>query len=138
MSEDMPTNYKQKQTPLTCTPIKSQMVIVSSTEMPLSSDNSETIDVGTENLVDFTRNPWGDLDVNKILIKIVDHLHERGDSELTITPQENSEEPRYLPLNEEDCRIVGLKFGLTLNKTDHNLKFVGIGNVLPKPPSCNC
>ena len=41
------TNYKQKQTPLTSTPIKSQMVIVSSTECPvLSSDNSETIDVG--------------------------------------------------------------------------------------------
>ena len=61
-------------------------------------------------------------------------MHETGDSELTITLQEKSEEPRYLPLNEEDCRIVGLKFGLTLNRTDHNLKFVGVGNVLPKPP----
>ena len=128
------TNYKQKQTPLTSTPIKSQMVIVSSTEMPLSSDDSEIIHVGTENFVDFTRNPLGDLDVNKIPIKIVDDLHETGDSELTITLQEKSEEPRYLPLNEENCRIVGLKFGLTLNKTDHKLAFVGIGNVLPKPP----
>ena len=99
------------------------MVIVSSTEMPLSSDESETIDVGTENFVDFTRNPWGELDVNNIPIKIVDDLHETGDSELTITLQEKSEEPRYLPLNEEDCRIVGLKFGLTFNKTDHNLTF---------------
>ena len=110
------------------------MVIVSSTEMPLSSDNSETIDVGTENFGDFTRNLWGDLDVNKIPIEIVDDLHETGDSELTIMLQEKSEEPRYLPLNKEDCRIVGLKFGLTFNKTDHKLAFVGIGNVLLKPP----
>ena len=84
--------------------------------------------------MDFTRNPWEDLDVNKIPIKIVDDLHETGDSELTITLQEKSEELRYLPLNEEDCRIVGLKFCLTFNKTDHNLTFFGIGNVLPKPP----
>ena len=102
--------------------------------MPLSSDDSKTIDVGTENFVDFTRNPWGDLDVNEIPIEIVEDLHETGDSELTITLQEKSEEPRYLPLNEEDHRIVGLKFGLTFNKTDHNLTFVGIGNVLLKPP----
>ena len=67
----MSKNYKQKQTPLTSTPIKSQMVIVSSTKMPLSSDDSETIDVGTENLLDFTKNPWGDLDVNKIPIKLL-------------------------------------------------------------------
>ena len=130
----MSTNYTQKQTPLTSTPIKSQMVIVSSTEMPLSSDDSETIDVGTEDLVDFTKNPWGDLDVNKIPIEIVDNLHETGDSDITMTLQEKSEEPKFLPLNQEDSRIVGLKFGLTLNKTDHNLKFVGIGNVLSKPP----
>ena len=102
--------------------------------MPLSSDDYETIDVGTKDLVEFTRNPWGDLDVNKIPIKIVDDLHDTGDSKITITLHEKSEEPKFLPLNQEDHRIVGLKFGLTLNKTDHNLKFVGIGNVLPKPP----
>ena len=74
--------------------------------------------------MDFTSHPWEDLDVNKIPIKIVDDLYKTGDSEITITLQEKSEEPTFLPLNEEDDRIVGLKFGLTLNKTDHNLKFV--------------
>ena len=41
-------NYAASKAPLTSTPIKSQIVIVSSTEMPLSSDDSETIDVGNE------------------------------------------------------------------------------------------
>ena len=79
MSEDI-NKLQTKADTINFHPIKSQMVIVSSTEMPLSSDDSETIDVGTENFVDFTRNPWGDLDVNKIPIKIVDDLHETGDS----------------------------------------------------------
>ena len=41
-------NYAASNAPLKSTPIKSQIVIVSSTEMPLSSDDSETIDVGNE------------------------------------------------------------------------------------------
>ena len=50
-------NYVRSIAPLTSTPIKSQIVIVSSTEMPLSSDDSETNDVGSER-VDNALNPW--------------------------------------------------------------------------------
>ena len=47
--------------------IPSQIIIVLSKELPLSSDESSTIDVGSE--ID---NPWGNMDVNDIPIEIVD------------------------------------------------------------------
>ena len=51
--------------------ISSQILIISSKEMPLSSDDSSTIDVGTEQ-VPSPINPWGDMNVNNIPIEIVD------------------------------------------------------------------
>ena len=55
---------------VTSAPIKSQIVIVSSKEMPLSSDELETIDVGVEG----SENPFGDMNLNEISIEIVDDL----------------------------------------------------------------
>ena len=84
-------NYAASKTPLTSTPVKSQIVIVSSTEMPLLSDDSETIDVGNERAV-AVLNPWGDLNVDEIPIEIVDDLHQTGNSDLTIVGEESQNE----------------------------------------------
>ena len=115
-------NYVASKNPLTSTPIKSQIVIVSSTEMPLSFDDSETIDVGNER-VDHVLNLWGDLNVDEIPIEIVDDLHQTGDSDLTIVGEENQKEHKFILLNNDDCKQVGLKFGLALNNTNHLLQF---------------
>ena len=45
--------------------IPSQLVIVSSKELPVSSDESSTIDVGCEPMPS-PINPWGDMNVNEI------------------------------------------------------------------------
>ena len=84
-------NYAASKAPLTSTPIKSQIVIVSSTEMPLSLDDSETIDVGNER-AEAVLDPWGDLNVDEIPIEIVDDLHQTGNSDLTIVGEESQNE----------------------------------------------
>ena len=59
--------------PLTSTPVKSQIVIMSSQEMPPSLDESKTIDVvGSE----VCNNPFGDMNVEDIPIEIVDDLND--------------------------------------------------------------
>ena len=49
--------------PRTSTPVKSQLVIMSSTEMPFSSDDLFSLDVSK---YDKDNNPWGEMDVNQI------------------------------------------------------------------------
>ena len=126
-------NYVRSKAPLTSTPIKSQIVIVLSTEMPLSSDDSETIDVGSDR-VEHALNPWGDLNVDEIPIEIVDDLHQTGDSDLTIVGEESQKEQQFSLLNNDNHKQVGLKFGLALNNSDHLLEFKGVGKDLPNPP----
>ena len=74
-----PQGYQPKKVdvPLTLTPIKSQTVIMSSCDMPVSSDESETIDVVNDRNI----NPWGDIPVDDIPIEIVDNLHNDTDSD---------------------------------------------------------
>ena len=126
-------NYAASKAPLTSTPIKSQLVIVSSTEMPLSSDDSETIDVSNER-ADSVLTPWGDLNVDEIPLEIVDDLHQTGNSDLTIVGEESKNEHQFIPHNNNDQKQLGLKFGLALNNTNHLLHFKGVGKHLPNPP----
>ena len=58
---------KTSLSPLTSIPIKSQIIIMSNQEMPLSSDDSESIDVVNDRYV----NPWGNMTIDKILLEIV-------------------------------------------------------------------
>ena len=69
--------------------VSSQIVIVSSKELLMSSDESSTIDVGTECSQPNagTRNPWGDMDINDVPIEIVDDLIFSGDEETTFTDE---------------------------------------------------
>ena len=70
---------------MTSTPITSQITIVSSQEIPLSSDESETIDVGIEEI---PNNPFGDMGVDQILIEIVGDLNDLSDDDVTVTATE--------------------------------------------------
>ena len=56
--------------PVTSTPIKSQIIIMSSKEMPPSSDESKMIDVGTNDL----QNVFDNINVDEIPIEIIDDL----------------------------------------------------------------
>ena len=87
-----------KATPVTSTPLKSQIVIVSSQEMPPSSDKSETIDVGTE---DFQSNPFGEMNINDIPIEIVDDLNDVSDVDVMVTTVEAPPVCIFSPLNDE-------------------------------------
>ena len=74
MSRD---TVSQSQSPsMMSMPIKSQLVIMSSTEMPLSSDESVNIDVGVE--ADY-HSVWGSLNVNQVPMEIVDDLYDDSD-----------------------------------------------------------
>ena len=107
--------------------VSSQIVIVSSKEMPMSSDESSTIDVGTE----FSQpnspalsltNQWGDMDIDDIPIETVDDLMFSGDESTEgLQIIKNSKAPLivYNPLTVEDCRIAGLKFSLVINGNNH-------------------
>ena len=75
-TQAMPLESYQSCTPLTSTSVKSQIVIMSSHEMPPSSDDSETIDVGIEFPTHWPQNPFPNVHVGDIPIEIVDDLNE--------------------------------------------------------------
>ena len=70
---------------MTSTPIKSQIIIMSSQEMAPSSDEPETIDVGTEEI---PKNPFGNFNVDDIPIEIVDDLNDLSDDDVIVTATE--------------------------------------------------
>ena len=80
--------YVPNTNPKTSTPVKSQqIVIVSSQEVPVSSDESINIDINTEmstlgenQLAIKSPNPWGDKGVHEISIEIVDNLNDSEQS----------------------------------------------------------
>ena len=112
--------------------ISSQILIISSNEMPLSSDDSSTIDVSTEK-VPSSINPWGDMDIQDIPIKIFECLSDVGkDMEVT----EHSKPPPILfkPLNDEDRCVAAMKFNLVVSASNHPVNFTGIGKACPCHP----
>ena len=93
--------------PKTSTPKKDadnialQIVIISSKELPMSSDDSSTctIDVGTEALSPV--NLWGDMDVQDIPIEIVDHFSDSEDS-IQVFDSTQKSKVYFNPLTDED------------------------------------
>ena len=78
-----------------------QIVIISSKELLMSSDESSTctIDVGTESLSPV--NPWGDMDVQDIPIEIVDHFSDSEDS-IQVFDSTQKSKVYFNPLTDED------------------------------------
>ena len=86
---------------LTSMPIKSQIVIMSSTENPLSSDESINIDVGLEST---ELNPLESVDVSYIPMEIVENLFDDGDDSLnnvTVIDSCGSVQRKFVPLTDE-------------------------------------
>ena len=103
---------------MTSTPIKSQIVMMPSTEIAFSSDEFETLSVSTDNYI----NPLMNLKVDNIEIEIVEDLN---DNELPT---------RFWPLGDEDRKIATLKFSLVINSQTHPLRHSGFGQITSKPP----
>ena len=100
MSRD---TVSQSQSPsMMSMPIKSQLVIMSSTEMPLSLDELVNIDVGVE--TDYC-NAWGSLNVNQVPMEIVDDLYDDSDDNdmqsVQIVDSHSSPPKKFLPLTYE-------------------------------------
>ena len=113
--------------------ISSQIIIISGKELPVSSDESSTIDVGTE--APSRANPWGDMNVQDIPIEIVDHLSDIDCDEDAIIVQSTDKTPLYFkPMNDDDRKIAALKFSLVINAHTHPVKFEGAGTICPCPP----
>ena len=125
---------KKFDVPLTLTTIKSQIVIMSSCEMPVSSDESETIDVVNDRNI----NPWEDIPVDDIPIEIVDNLHNDtdidSDSSCDLVDVQTPALMVFNPLTDEECKLAGLKLFLVLNPSNHALKYSGVSKIFSKEP----
>ena len=120
---------------LTSMPIKSQIVIMSSTENPLSSDESINIDVGLEST---ELNPLGSVDVSHIPMEIVENLFDDGDDSLnnvTVIDNCGSVQRKFVPLTDEQRQVASLKFSLVLNLKEYKVNMEGNDTILKNPPT---
>ena len=133
--------YVPNPNPKTSTPVKShQLLIVSSQEVPVSSDESINIDVGTEmtTLVENQSpikplNPWGDKWVHEISIEIVDKLND-SDNSTELHGIEKAPPVYFNPLTDEDRIVAALSFNLKLHASAHSVNFIGAGIKYKSPP----
>lgn len=77
-------------------------------------------------------NPWGDMDICDIPIEIVDHFSDMED-EVCITESTKKSIIYFKPLNDDDRRIVAMKFNLVINGKTNPVKFCGVAKVCPYP-----
>ena len=109
---------------------------MSSCEMLVSSDKSETIDV----VNDRNNNPWGDIPVDDIPIEIVDNLHNDtdtdidGDSSCDLVSVQTPPLMVFNLLMDEEFKLAGLKLFLALNPSNHALKYSGVSKIFSKEP----
>ena len=106
-----------------------------STEMPFSSDDSFSLDVGKyAHVIDEgDKNPWGEMDMNQVPIEIIDQRIDSDCSDVVITSECKGKQVRFLPLNKVQHKSMALKFSLILNHRDHVVEYAGINTVLPNP-----
>ena len=112
--------------------ISSQILIISSKEMPLSSDDSSTIDVGTEKVPSPIK-PWGDMNVKNIPIEIVDCFSIMED-EIGVTEVSKGPKILFNPLNDEEQWVAAMKFNLVISAASHQVKFSHVGKPCCNPP----
>ena len=130
------TEYVVNSGPKTSTPIKSkQILIVTGDEMPVSSDESATIDI-TNTSEKVLNNPWGNMDVNDISIEIVLDLNDTSDVKSVVLERVDKAPTTYFnPLTDANHKIAVLKFSLAIDPfKQHYVRFTGQGNICPSPP----
>ena len=107
---------------------------MSSTENPLSSDESINIDDGLEST---ELNPLGSVNVSHIPMEIVENLFDDGDDSLnniTVTDSHGSVQRKFVPLTDEQRRVASLKFSLVLNLKHHKVNMEG-NDTMKNPPT---
>ena len=97
--------------------IPSQLVIISSKELPVSSDESSTIYVGYEQMPS-PINPWGNMNVDKIPLEIVDHFS-NSEHDVIITDVIKKASVIFNPLSGDDRKITAMKFNLVICEKSH-------------------
>ena len=119
----------------TSMPIKSQIVIMSSREMPPSSDESDTIDVGSDSV----QGLFGNIKVEPVPVKIVDDLIDNNlddtDEMIIVMHTAEAKQLNFNPLTDEDRHVAALKFSLIINGNSHPVHNKGIGMALKSPPT---
>ena len=122
--------------PHTSTPIKPQIVIMSSKEMPVSSDESETINVGHEMALGKV---FGDLNVDDIPIQIVDDLmnstEQDSDDTIIMTDGAQPVDVCFNPLNDLYRCAAALKFSLVISGATHPVVNIGVCMIMKTPPT---
>ena len=114
--------------------IPSQIIIISSKELPLSSDESSTKDVSTEaDVPPSPTNPWGDININNIPIQIVNHLRDMED-EMIITDVTKKPSVYFKPLTGDDRKVAAMKFNLVITGKSHPVEYKGVGKLCSSPP----
>ena len=113
----------------TSTPIRSgQVIIMSSTEQLISSDESATIDVTTyEN--SGAGNPWGDVDVDKIPIEILNE----SSSSTKVKSVEKAPPVYFHLLTEQERLVVGMQLSLKLDLNKHIVHYENVSAVCRNP-----
>ena len=112
--------------------ISSQIVIISSKELPVLSDDSSTIDVSIDEAPPSPINPRGNMNVNDIPIEIVDHFSDTK-QEMLITDVTKKPSVYFKPLNDDDCKIASMKFNLVISEKSHKVEYRGVGNMCASP-----
>ena len=100
---------------------------MSSQEMPPSSEESETIDVGVE------MNPFGDMNVNEILIEIVDDLNNESGVDVTVKAVEQPPVCLFMPVCNDNCVVAAMKFCLVINAKSCPVMYCGTGGKISDP-----
>lgn len=103
---------------------------MSSQEMPLSSDNSESIYVVSDRYM----NPWGNMPVDNIPLEIVEDLHTDSDASCDLIDVDKGPSVPFRPLSDKQCRLAAFKFFLILTPANHVVNFAGVGKNLSTPP----
>ena len=104
--------------PMTSTPIKLQIVNMSSKDKAFSSNKSEMLNVGTEPM-NFL---LGNVNKDDIEIEIVEDLN---DNHLPI---------HFWPLGEVDRKVAAMTFSLVINSKTYPVRQSGFGEIISKPP----
>ena len=113
--------------------ISSQIVIISSKELPVLSDDSSTIDVSIDEAPPSPINPWGNMNVNDIPIEIIDDFSDTK-HKMLITDVTKKPSMYFKPLNDEDWKITAMKFNLVISEKNHQVEYRGVGNLCASPP----
>ena len=88
------------------------------------------IDVGLETV----NIPFGDMNVNKIPIEIVDNLNDDSNVDVTVTGVEEPPVCIFKPVSDHDCVVAALEFSLVINAKSHPVRNFGIGEQISGPP----